>query len=124
MDAFIGEGLHPSLCFVTNKWSTDEEDREEEEARGKQWKSILGHRFHGARVTQLHYEHPRASEIKLARISERDRKYEQAKYKESALGVVEFALKRPARERTLLEQEISEKKPVWQTSLFKSASGK
>ena len=121
VDAFIGEGLHPNLCFVTNKWSKDEDEREEEEEREKEWNSELGRRFQGARLTRLHYDHTRATEIKLAKLSERDRKKEQDKYKESALEVVESALKKPARDRTLLEKEIRVKPLVGQTSLFKAA---
>ena len=121
MDAFIGKGLHPSLCFVTNKWSKDEDEREEEEEREKEWKSELGNRFPKARVTQIHYNPPRASEIKLAKMSERDRKKEQDKYRESALGLVESALKKPASDHTLLEKEIRVKPLVGQTSLFQAA---
>jgi hypothetical protein len=55
-------------------------------------------------------------------MSERLRKGEQAKYRESALGLVEFALKKPARKRTLLEREISETPLIGQTSLFKAAT--
>jgi len=77
VDAFVGKGLFPSLCFVTNKWSKDEDEREEQEEREEEWKSELGHHFHGAEITRLHYDHPR-------------------------VGLVKFALKKPARKRTLL----------------------
>ena len=122
VDAFIGEGLHPSLCFVTNKWSKGEDEREEEEEREEEWKSELGNRFQGARVTRLHYKPPRASELKLAKMSERDRKKEQDKYKKNALRLVEFALEKPARDRTLLEQEIDKKPLVGDTKLFQVAT--
>ncbi|KAN0112140.1 hypothetical protein V8E52_007880 [Russula decolorans] len=125
VDAFVGKGLFPSLCFVTNKWSKDEDEREEQEEREEEWKSELGHHFHGAEITRLHYDHPRASEIKLAKMSERVREGEQAKYRDCALGLVKFALKKPARKRTLLEQEISETAEtllIGQTSLFKAAT--
>jgi len=125
VDAFVGKDLFPSLCFVTNKWSKDEDEREEQEEREEEWKSELGHHFHGAEITRLHYDHPRASEIKLAKMSERVREGEQAKYRDCALGLVKFALKKPARKRTLLEQEISETAEtllIGQTSLFKAAT--
>ena len=122
MDAFVGEGLHPSLCFVTNKWSKDEDEREEQEEREKEWVSELSDRFHGARITRLHYEHTRASEIKLAKMSERERKEERARYRESTRELVKLALEKPARERTLLEKEIKENTLVKQTSVFHAAT--
>ena len=122
VDAFIGKGLHPSLCFVTNKWSKDEDEREEQEAREREWKSELGDRFHGAQITRLHYEHTRASEIKLARMGERARRNEQAMYRENALGLVEFALRKPAGKRTLLEQEITKTTLIEETSVFQAAT--
>ena len=122
MDAFIGKGLHPSLCFVINKWSKGEDEREQEEEREEEWKSELAHQFPQARVTRLHYKPPRASEIKLAKMSELDRKKAQDKYKKNALRLVEFALGKPAKGRTLLEKEIGEKPRIGDTKLFQKAT--
>ena len=108
MDAFIGEGLHRNLCFVINKWSRGKEDREEEEEREEQWKSVLGKSFPKARVTRLHHKPSRASEKKITNMTELEKKKAQAKYKKSTRQLVEFALEKTAEDHTLVEKEIGD----------------
>ena len=121
MNAFIGKELFPNVCFVINNWSIGSDTREKQEEREKEWVSELNRRFPGARIERLHYEHPHASEIKLKKMSNRDREVEQGKYKKSTLGLVKLALKNSAETCTLLQQEIRKKPLVRQTSLFQAA---
>ena len=124
MKAFLGKGLFPNLFFVTNQWSKDEDEREEQKVREKEWKSELNRRFPGAPIERLHYKYPHAGETKLKKMNTQEREFEQGKYKESTLKLVKLALKNPAEKRTLLEQEIGDsKKPmVGQTTLFQAAA--
>ena len=121
VDAFIGEGLHPSLCFVINKWSRGKDEREVEEVREEQWKSFLGDRFPEARVTRLHHKPSRASEIKLTKMSELERKKAQAKYKKSTRQLVEFALENTARDHPSVAKESNGNKQLKEIELVKVA---
>ena len=109
------------MCFVINKWSKNDEAREDQEQRETEWVTVLKDRFPEARIERLHYKHPRTTESRLAAMNERARGNEQAKYRESALGIVESAMKKPAEKRTLLEKDISENAEVGDTHAFKAA---
>ncbi|KAF7350776.1 G domain-containing protein [Mycena sanguinolenta] len=106
--ALVGEGVFSNVVFVTTKWGSpaDEDGREVQEDRHCKWESKLLVKFPGSRLIRLDAHTSRRSPKRL----EADpvlAAVEKVKYRDNALNVIRFALERPAKQPTQLEQELN-----------------